>query len=571
MNQTNARWWKEVCVYQVYPRSYKDSNGDGVGVISSLDYIKSLGVDVIWMSPVYPTPNEDNGYDISDYRGINPEFGTMEDFDLLLSEAHKRDLKIVMDLVVNHTSDQHPWFIEARKSKDNPYRDYYIWRDGKEGKEPNNWQSFFGGTVWEKNDATDDYYLHLFAKGQPDLNWENPRVRDEVKDIVHFWAGKGVDGFRLDVINCISKVEGLPDAPIKNPTDKYHWAGEHFFNGPKFMEYMSQIRKEAFDRYDVFTVGETPSVTPDHGATFTHIDTGVVHMLFQFEFVALDTDPNGSHRFDSIKPQLRDIKGVTTKWQTELGRDGWNSLYLENHDQPRSVSRYGCVETEELRVISAKMLAAWYLFQKGTPYIYQGQELGMTNCHFKDIGECRDIETLNYYREMMDKGETAERAMKGIRVKSRDNARTPMQWNTEANAGFCREGVRPWIDVNKNFREINVEAAVGDENSVFHFYKKILQLRRQHKVVVYGEYELLAGEHAQAYVYTRTAGDEQIVVLANFERENCSVDLSGEKLLGGEGELLIANYNDVDEKRQMTQTFQLRAYEVQVYIVSKKQ
>ncbi|PRP77428.1 oligo-1,6-glucosidase [Planoprotostelium fungivorum] len=565
-----VKWWKELVVYQVYPRSYKDSNGDGVGdiggLIQSLDYIQSLGVDAIWLSPVYPSPNEDNGYDISDYCDIQPEFGTMQQWETFLAESHRRGLKVVMDIVVNHTSDQHNWFKEARKSKDNPYHDYYIWRTAEEGKLPNNWQSFFSGTVWQYNEATSEYYLHLFAKGQPDLNWENPKVREEVKKVIEFWAKKGVDGFRLDVINVISKTPGLPDASIKNPSDMFHWAGEHFFNGPKFIEWMTDVRKNVFDRYKVFTVGETPGVTPAHGKQYTHSVDGVVNMIFQFELVGIDQKPDGS-KFDHVPAKLEDVKRVTNKWQLEIGRDGWNSNYLENHDQPRSVSRYGRDVGEE-RILSAKMLAAWYLFLKGTPYIYQGQEIGMTNVVFPSIKDYNDVETLNYYKEAREMGREEGDLMYGIRNKSRDNARTPMQWNASNHAGFT-SGESSWLSVNPNYTEINVASAESDSNSILHFYRKILTLRKENKVAIYGDYNIIAEEHPQVFAYTRTSEEKQLLVCANFSDREAAVEFGeGQNLYGGAEKVLLDNYSHASPS-QIRKGLKMKPYQVVVAIYDK--
>jgi len=567
-------WWKELVVYQVYPRSFQDSNGDGVGDINGiterLDHIKDLGVGAIWLSPVYPSPNEDNGYDISDYCGIQPEFGTMEDWERFLKGAHDRDLKVVMDIVVNHSSDQHEWFKEARKSRDNPYHDYYIWRQGKENNKlpPNNWQSFFSGTAWQYNEATDEYYMHLFAKGQPDLNWENPKVREEVKKVIHFWAQKGVDGFRLDVINVISKTPGLPEATIKNPADSYHWAGEYFFNGPNFMKWMTEIRSEVFDKYKIFTVGETPEVTPFHGKLFTHATEGVVNMIFQFELTGLDAGPGG--KFDHVAAKLADIKRVTNRWQKEIGRDGWNSNYLENHDNCRSVSRYGC-DQGELRLTSAKMLAAWYIFLKGTPYIYQGQEIGMTNVPFTSIDKYQDIETMNYYKEATEKGMQEEKIMLGIRDKSRDNARTPMQWDSSENAGFAAKGVKTWLDLNPNYTEINVEASQKDENSILHFYKKLLKIRKEVKTAVYGDYEIVAEEHPHVFAYTRSDSDRQVFVCANFTKEETVLKVDPSSVYNGAGnaELLIGNYSDASTTRDLRKEILLRPYEALIFSYGK--
>jgi oligo-1,6-glucosidase len=403
------QWWKEAVVYQIYPRSFKDSNGDGIGdingIISKLDYLKELGVDVIWLSPVYKSPNDDNGYDISDYRDIMDEFGTMDDWERLLEEMHNRGLKLIMDLVVNHSSDEHAWFVESRKSKDNPYRDYYIWRPGQDGKEPNNWESNFSGSAWQYDEATGEYYLHLFSKKQPDLNWENPKLRQEIYDMMKFWLDKGIDGFRMDVINFISKEEGLPDAP--NPEGKkYVSGGRYFMNGPKIHDYLQKMNREVLSKYDVMTVGEMPGVTVEEAKLYTSENRKEVNMVFQFEHVDLDSGPGG--KWDLKPLQLKNLKENITKWQKGLEKEGWNSLYLNNHDQPRMVSRFG--NDRKYRVESAKMLATFLHMLKGTPYIYQGEEIGMTNVQFESIDDYKDIETLNMYREkVIENGEVTKR------------------------------------------------------------------------------------------------------------------------------------------------------------------
>jgi len=566
-----SKWWKEISVYQVYPRSFKDSNGDGIGDINgiteSLDYIKGLGVDCIWLSPVYPTPNEDNGYDISDYLGIDKEFGTMQDWERFAEEAHSRGLKIVMDIVVNHTSDQHPWFKEARKSRDNPYREYYMWSEGKDGKEPNNWVSFFSGSVWQKNEATDDYYLHLFAKGQPDLNWESQKVRDEVKNIIHYWAQKKVDGFRLDVINCISKVPGYPDAVVVDPNEQYHWASDHFTNGPRFMEFMHEIKRDAFDKYEVFTVGETPFVLPHHGLQFTHAKTGVVNMLFQFELMGVDS----ASRFEPRPWKLSNIKNITDKWQLGL-EGGWNSNYLENHDQPRSVSRFGCLDTPELRVRSAKMLMTWLVLLKGTPYIYQGQELGLTNPRYT-LDQYVDIKSVNWMADQRRKGQlTDEELLYRLYNRSRDNSRTPMPWSDEENGGFCSNETRPWVALHPQYREINVADALADPNSTIHHLRKLLALRKQFHVAIYGDYRMVAKDNDKVYAYLRTDTTGQLLVASNFFNEDAVVSFNEEDAAlfkNREGKLLLSNHESTASAYTTSSPLKLKPYEAVIYSFHK--
>lgn len=563
--QVKRPWWKESVIYQIYPRSFKDSNGDGIGdipgITSKLDYLKELGVDVIWLSPVYQSPNDDNGYDISDYRRIMDAFGTMQEWEEMLAEMHARDMKLVMDLVVNHTSDEHPWFVEARKSKDNPYRDYYIWHPGKNGREPNNWVSFFSGSAWQYDEATGEYYLHLFTKKQPDLNWENPRVRQEVYEMMRFWLDKGVDGFRMDVINLISKVPGLPDAE-KITDEPYQWGGEHFINGPRFMEYMREMNEQVLTKYDIMTVGETPMVTPEDGVRFTNEKDGILNMIFQFEHMDVDSAP-GSHLGKwEVRPwKLADLKRIMTRWQTVLHEgDGWNSLYLENHDQPRSVSRFG--QDGKYRVVSAKMLATWLHLMQGTPYIYQGQELGMTNVAFDSIDDYKDVEIHNLYRDVVETGkETHDKIMHAIHIKGRDNARTPMQWDTSAHAGFT-DGT-PWIKVNPNYKEINAQQALKDPDSVFHYYKRLIRLRKEHSIVVDGRYDLILEDHDTIYAYTRTLGSEKWLIIANFFDGTPVFELPKTVGTVTKHELVISNY-EVDEKEGIDH-IRLRPYEARVY------
>lgn len=558
------QWWKEAVVYQIYPRSFKDSNGDGIGdlrgIIEKLDYLQELGVDVVWLSPVYKSPNDDNGYDISDYQDIMDEFGTLADWDELLHEMHARGMKLVMDLVVNHTSDEHHWFIESRKSKDNPYRDYYIWRPGKDGKEPNNWQSFFSGSAWQYDEATGEYYLHLFSKKQPDLNWENEKVREEIFNMMTWWLDRGIDGFRMDVINLLSKVEGLPDAPVTNPNDRYQWGGQYFVNGPKLMDYLREMKEKVLSKYDIMTVGETPMVTTDDAIRFTNEQDGVMNMLFQFEHMDVDSKPGSPLGKWDIQPwKLTDLKKIMSKWQVELHRKGWNSLYLENHDQPRSVSRFG--DDKTYRVESAKMLATWLHMMQGTPYIYQGQEIGMTNVSFPSIEYYRDVETINLWNDVVvNKGYDPDKILKAIHYRGRDNARTPMQWDATEHAGFTTG--TPWINVNPNYRDINVEQALKDENSVFHYYKKLIRLRKEHPIIVYGSYELLLEDDEQIYAYVRKFNDEQLLVITNFSSEQPTFTLPSH-ITFTEKHLLISNYA-VDENESID-TIVLKPYEARVY------
>ncbi|MCM3706566.1 MULTISPECIES: glycoside hydrolase family 13 protein [Cytobacillus] len=552
------QWWKESVVYQIYPRSFMDSNGDGIGdlngIISRLDYLKDLGIDVVWLSPVYKSPNDDNGYDISDYQDIMREFGTMEDWEELLAELHTRGIKLIMDLVVNHSSDEHIWFSEARKSKNNPYRDYYIWREGKNGKEPNNWGSNFGGSAWELDESTGEYYLHLFSKKQPDLNWENPKLRNEIYDMMTWWLEKGIDGFRMDVVNFISKVEGLPDDEPK-PGKKYASGSKYYRNGPKIHEYLQEMNEKALSKYDVMTVGEMPGVNPEWARQYTDESRNELNMVFQFEHVSLDNGPNG--KWDLKPLDLFDLKTNLTKWQNELDEVGWNSLYFNNHDQPRSVSRFG--NDGEYWDKSAKMLATLLHMMKGTPYIYQGEEIGMTNVRFSSIDDYRDIETLNFYKEALNDGWTEEKALKAIYAKGRDNARTPMQWDSSRHGGFT-EGT-PWIKVNPNFKDINVEKAMKNPDSIFHYYKKLIELRKKNEIIIYGKYNLILDQHPEVYAYTRSLGNQTLLVMCNFYGGNTEAELPA-NLREKKFEQLIGNYNEI----QIDRTIKLRPYETQVVL-----
>ena len=554
-------WWKESVVYQIYPRSFKDGNGDGIGdlrgIIQKLDYLKELGIDVVWLSPVYKSPNDDNGYDISDYQDIMEEFGTLADWDEMLAGMHERGIKLVMDLVVNHTSDEHPWFVESRKSKDNPYRDYYIWRPGKDGREPNNWQSFFSGSAWKYDAATDEYFLHLFSTKQPDLNWENPKVRQEVFEMMHWWLKKGIDGFRMDVINMISKVPGLPDAAVVSDA-RYQFGGQYFMNGPRLLEFLGEMKQKVLSGRDILTVGETPFLTTKQAVAITHEETGPLNMLFQFEHMDLDKDPNGS-KWDVKALDLLDLKRVMTRWQKDLENKGWNSLYLSNHDQPRALSRFG--DDGRYRVESAKMLATFLHMLQGTPYVYQGEEIGMTNVKFESISDYRDIETVNMYKEYVEeKGADPRVVLQKIHAQSRDNARTPVQWDASENAGFT-SGI-PWIKVNPNYSTINAEQALADPQSIFSYYQKLIRLRKGNPIIVYGKYDLILESHREIYAFTRTLEDGRLLVILNFTKDEPVFELPS-SVLFSEKELLIGNYavDPIEEIRQLT----LRPYEARVY------
>ena len=533
MAEEKKAWWKEAVIYQIYPRSFADSNSDGIGdlngITAHLDYLETLGIDVIWLSPVYKSPNDDNGYDISDYRDIMDDFGTMEDFDRLLAEAHRHHIKIVMDLVVNHTSDEHAWFIESRSSKDNPHRDYYIWKEPKNGKEPNNWGSCFGGSAWELDERTGMYYLHCFSKKQPDLNWENPKVRDEVFDMMNWWCEKGIDGFRMDVISMISKDQSYPDGPVEDGL--YGSFGPYVCNGPRVHEFLQEMNNRVLSHYDLLTVGEAAGVTIDEAKKYANSDGTELGMVFQFEHVDLVKSPIG--KWTDQKPQLTDFRRVMNKWQYELEGKAWNSLFLDNHDQPRVVSRFGN-DSEAYRVISAKMLATCLHMMKGTPYIYQGEELGMTNVYFDKLEDYRDIESINAFHQYVDSGIVkAEDMMRYLKEISRDNARTPMQWDDSKNAGFT-DGT-PWINVNPNYKEINAKAAVADPNSVFHYYQELIKLRHTLPIIVYGKFQGLLEDSETIYAYNRLLDGQVLTVTCNFtdQEQDCVLceDPAAEELI----------------------------------------
>ncbi|WP_294399731.1 alpha-glucosidase [uncultured Clostridium sp.] len=536
------QWWHSSVVYQIYPRSFKDSNGDGIGDINGirekLDYLKELGIDVIWLSPVYKSPNDDNGYDISDYCDIMDEFGTMEDMDNLLKEANERGIKILMDLVVNHTSDEHKWFIEAKKSKDNEYRDYYIWRDKVEGHEPNELGSCFSGSAWQYDETTGQYYLHLFSKKQPDLNWENEKVRNEVYKMMNFWVDKGIGGFRMDVIDLIAKV---PDKMITG-------------NGPKLHDYLQEMNKAALEGNDLLTVGETWGATPEVAKLYSNPERHELSMVFQFEHIGLD-QIEGKEKWD-IKPlELLELKKVLSKWQTELEGQGWNSLFWNNHDLPRIVSRWG--NDKEYRIESAKMLATLLHGMKGTPYIYQGEELGMTNVRFDDINDYNDIESLNMYKDRLSKGYSHNEIMESIYAKGRDNARTPMQWDDSENAGFTTG--TPWLAVNKNYDKINAKQCLQDENSIFNHYKKLIDIRKNNDTIIYGDYKLLCEDDENIFAYVRELNGDKILVVCNFYDKDVEFKFDGDF---NYSKVLLSNYND---SSKMIEKLKLRPYEAVMY------
>ncbi|WP_175987682.1 alpha-glucosidase [Bacillus sp. Marseille-Q1617] len=542
----NKKWWHQSTVYQIYPRSFNDHNGDGIGdipgIIDKLDYLAFLGIDILWLSPVYQSPNDDNGYDISDYYEIMSDFGTMDDMDKLIAEAHKRDIHIIMDLVINHTSDEHPWFIESRKSRDNPYRDYYIWREGSDGP-PSDITSVFSGPAWELDGATGEYYFHLFSKKQPDLNLHNREVRDHLYKMMNFWLDKGVSGFRMDVIDLIGK-----EIDDKVLTD-----------GPKLHDYLQEMNREVLSNYPTVTVGETPSATPETAKLYTGEGRGELDMVFTFQHMSLD-EVEGKGKW-ALKPlELQDLKETLGKWQTELYGQGWNSLYWNNHDQPRIVSRWGNEST--YRVESAKMLATLLHMMQGTPYIYQGEEIGMTNIVFDDIRDYRDIETINFYNEKISQGIPQEDVMKSIHVKGRDNARTPFQWNRGLHGGFTTG--TPWLEVNANHKDINAEDALKDEGSIFHYYKKLISLRKEHDIIIYGKYELILKDHPEIFAYKRTLGNETLVVVANFYGNEPELALpSG--FDGSKCEIVINNYTEAAGRP--SELKKMRPYETIVYLI----
>lgn len=556
----NKHWWNNSVVYQIYPKSFQDSNGDGVGdlrgIIEHLDYLKKLGVDIIWLNPIYKSPQVDNGYDISDYQAINPTLGNMADFQDLIDGIHERGMKLVMDLVVNHTSDQHKWFQESKKSKDNPYRDYYIWRDGKNGQAPNNWGSYFSGSAWQYDKQTDQYFLHLFAPQQVDLNWENPKVRHSVYDMMNWWAAKGVDGFRMDVINLISKPAGLPDGK-KSADEKYANVQPLVANGPRIHEFLQEMNKNVMSKHKMITVGETPGATPEDAQKYASLDNKELNMVFQFEHMGLDGNDNPAlGKWNDKKASLSDLRANFTKWQEELMGKAWNSLYWNNHDQPRVVSRFGDDSTEENRVKSAKMLATMLHFQQGTPYIFEGEEIGMTNAGFTKLSDYVDLESINAYHQLVDDQHLldGQTMMKYLAHSSRDNARTPMQWDDSKNAGFT-DG-QPWEKMNPAYKQINVKQALADPNSIFYYYQKLIKLRHEMPVITNGDYRLAKGnsDDPDVFAYVRSNDDTTLLVITNYTNKTLQRHFD----VPAGAKVLISNYDDDAGDT-------IRPYEARVY------
>lgn len=562
MNQAKE-WWKRSIVYQIYPKSFMDANGDGIGdlqgIIQKLDYLKKLGVDVLWLSPIYDSPQEDNGYDIRSYYSIYAPYGTMSDFHELLEETHKRGMKLVMDLVVNHTSDEHPWFKESRSNKNNPYRDYYIWKDPKDnGAPPTNWGSIFSGSAWAFDERTEQYYLHLFAAKQPDLNWENPALRQDIYRMMKFWLDKGIDGFRMDVINFISKDASYPDGKLTS-SSQYADGSAFFMNGPKIHTFLQEMNLEVLNNYDMMTVGEMPGASPTDAMLYTNPEQREVNMIFTFEHMNLDCIDGDKW---NLKPlDLVELKKSFEKWQRTLHNIGWNSLYWNNHDQPRIVSRFG--DDEEYREKSAKMLATCLHLMQGTPYIYQGEEIGMTNVRFKKLEEYRDIELLNMYKEKSKRGWSHERLMEAIHAKGRDNARTPFQWDQSEHSGFTTG--QPWLKVNPNYPEINAKAALEDPDSIYYYYQRLIQLRKDSAVITTGAFELLLEEDSGIFAYKRIGSSEILYVLCNFTNKAMALEDASISSLLKDAEILITNESTSKDRHF------LLPYEATVYsVISSK-
>ncbi|KAA3640142.1 MAG: alpha-glucosidase [Bacteroidetes bacterium] len=541
------KWWKEQVIYQIYPRSFNDSNNDGIGdipgIIEKLDYLKELGVDIIWLSPIYPSPNDDNGYDISNYRDIHPEFGTMQDFDRLLGGIHNRGMKLIMDLVVNHSSDEHQWFEKSRQSTDNPYRDFYIWKKGQNDGPPNNWQSFFGGSAWQYDEQTAEYYLHLFTTKQPDFNWENPQVRAEIYDLVKFWLDKGIDGFRMDVISLISKRLEFEDTPHKAFGDTVQYV---YSNGPRVHEFIHEMYEKVLSHYDIMTIGEGPGISPEVGLKYVGHDRGELNMIFHLDHMFLGFGPGG--RFDQEPYGLTELKKIFSDWYEAMGPSGWISIFLDNHDFVRMVSRFG--NDQEYRVESAKLLATLVMTMRGTPCIYQGSEIGMTNVNYDSIDDFRDVETLNFHKILTQKGMSQETFLELANKNGRDNVRTPMQWDEQVNGGFCDS--TPWIKVNPNFSQINVKKALADKNSIFYFYQKLLEFRKGNDTLIYGHYEDLSEAHDTLFIYKRWSETKCYTILLNFS------DLPQDYSLEDDpGKLILSNY--------MENNGQLAPWEARIY------
>ena len=554
MKMEKKIWWKEAVAYQVYPRSFNDSNGDGIGdiqgIIEKLDYLQDLGIDVIWVSPIYQSPNDDNGYDISDYKDIMADFGTMADFDELLKETHQRGMKIIMDLVINHTSDEHPWFIESASSRDNPKRDWYVWHPGTDGKEPNNWESIFSGSIWEFDEQTKEYYMHVFSKKQPDLNWENKAVRDALYEMVNWWLDKGIDGFRIDAISHIKKTAGFPDLP--NPDQKkYVPSFSGHMNQPGIETFLTEFADRTLNHYDIMTVGEANGVKVEDAEDWVGEEQGYFNMIFQFDHLSLwGTSTEGGLDLSALKTAL-------TNWQVGLEHKGWNALFLENHDQPRSVSTWG--NDSDLRQTSAKALATLYFLMKGTPFIYQGQEIGMTNVHFDSIDDYNDVAIKNLYKHKLEEGVPHEEVMASIWMNGRDNSRTPMQWNQDPAAGFTTG--EPWLRVNPNYPDINVEQNLADPHSVYHYYRELITLRKSSEALIYGSYHLVKGDHEQVYSYLRHGKDANYLIVVNMFIEPTNIDFSKHYQFES---MVLSNYTGMNETDT---TLRLRPFEARVYKV----
>ncbi|MCC3358433.1 alpha,alpha-phosphotrehalase [Bacillus sp. REN16] len=553
-------WWKKSVVYQIYPKSFNDTTGNGLGdiqgIIEKLDYLKALGIDVIWLTPIYKSPQRDNGYDISDYFAIQEEYGTMEDVDRLLEEAHSRGIKIIMDIVVNHTSTENEWFKQSRQSKDNPYRDFYIWKDPKDGHEPNNWESKFGGNAWEYDEKTGQYYLHLFDVTQADLNWENEEVRKKVYNMMTFWFEKGVDGFRLDVINLISKDQRFPDDDGSvAPGD----GRKYYTDGPRVHEFMHEMNQKVFSKYDSMTVGEMSSTTIDDCIKYSNPEREELSMTFNFHHLKVDY-PNGD-KWTVADFDFQALKRILSTWQVEMHKGGgWNALFWCNHDQPRIVSRYG--NDDKYLTESAKMLATTIHMMQGTPYIYQGEEIGMTNPKFEDISEYRDVESINMYNIKKEQGMSNEEIIEILKHKSRDNSRTPVQWDASEHAGFTSG--TPWINVAGNYKTINVENALEDKNSVFYHYQKLIKLRKEYDIITYGDYELLLEDDPQIFAYVRNGENEKLLVVNNFYGKEATFEIPGSiELENHTTDLLISNYGD--SQTDISKGISLRPYESVVY------
>ncbi|WP_080145829.1 glycoside hydrolase family 13 protein [Marinilactibacillus piezotolerans] len=543
-----AKWWKEAVAYEIYPKSFKDANGDGIGdiqgIIEKLDYLEDLGIELIWICPIYQSPNDDNGYDISDYKEIAAEYGTMADFEALLEEVHKRGMRLIMDLVINHTSDEHEWFIESKSSKDSEYRDFYIWRSGQEkGKRPNNWASIFGGSIWEYDDETEEYYMHIFSKKQPDLNWENQEVRNRLYEMVNWWLDKGIDGFRIDAISHIKKKEGLPDLP--NPQkEPFVESYDGHLNQPGIDVFLTEFTEKTTKQYDAVTVGEANGVTVHDAEHWADEESGYFNMIFQFEHVELwGTKSSGL--------DLNQLKTSLSRWQAALDKKGWNALFIENHDLPRVVSTWGNDQTYHKE--SATALAVMYFFMQGTPFIYQGQELGMTNVKYHTIDDYRDVAIKNYYQSEIEKGKAQEEVMTYIWSNGRDNSRTPMQWKNTKQAGFT-EGTA-WLKVNPNYTTLNAETQQSDPDSIYHFYKRMIQLRKTEKTLIYGTYTLIAEQHPQVFAYIRSSEERHFLVYANLSSKNTSVDVPEEWRIK---KTILTNYTDRTESGQI---LNLKPYE----------